>query len=128
MLSSGLLRLCVAQVALLDPDAAAVGRCARAQARADRQPQPRLRPVGLAPFAEAARKHEKLETAVGVELDRGSRRPLLQADVLARIPEQRHRLDAVASSDIEQGLRVGIDDHTGAIAEVELPELHEQYA
>src|SRR5262245_18963207 len=87
-----------------------------------------MRPVCFTAVAEAALKHENLKPPVRMKLDRGARGPLLEANVLTGIFEERHQPHAIAFLDLDQRRLVGIDPDMPAVGEVELPELHEHRA
>src|SRR5215471_6318024 len=82
----------------------------------------------VAAFAKAARKYKDLETAFGIDLDRGSRVPLFEANLLAGIPEERQRAHAITPLNRMERRIVGVHDHVRAVGRIELPKFHEERA
>src|SRR5437764_13020522 len=115
-------------MALPDPHPAAPTHHPLDGMHSNEQPQPRLRPESLAAFAKAALKYENLKAPVRIELDRAARGPLLQADVLVGVLEERHQPHIYASLCVAQHHLVGIEAYMPSVDRVELPQLHEHRA
>src|SRR5258708_7750453 len=109
----------------LDPDPAAARAGSRPQRRGSREPEPRLRLEILPALTEPAFQDQKLEATWRLQNDLGIARPAFQADVFARVLEQRHHpySRALGSGAVRQAGRV--EAHMGAIVGIELPQLDE---
>src|SRR5262249_12733373 len=99
------------KVAFFHPHTAARTAYASLELLGNGEPQPGLRQVCLACFAEATLQHEKLKPSIGKELDCGSGSPLLDPDILAGIFEKRHQPHAIAFLHFEQCRLVSVNPH-----------------